>query len=164
MATAVGVAIGIWVICAVIVASDARNLGVKAFTLQQHYGRKFKLDASANGWFVFTLLFGVIGLICYLAVRPRYVEIKEGRVAQRFQASQLSLSDSAIPPVPAATIPRPPVPSPSTRAATPTPPPPGTPAGWFSDPVGQYEHRYWDGSRWTEHVVSASGEQTTHFL
>lgn len=27
-----------------------------------------------------------------------------------------------------------------------------TPAGWFADPFGQAHLRYWDGSRWTEHV------------
>lgn len=27
-----------------------------------------------------------------------------------------------------------------------------TSAGWFADPTGRSEHRYWDGNRWTEHV------------
>jgi hypothetical protein len=26
------------------------------------------------------------------------------------------------------------------------------PAGWFADPGGRHELRYWDGQRWTEHV------------
>lgn len=26
------------------------------------------------------------------------------------------------------------------------------PAGWHPDPTGRYEHRYWDGSAWTQHV------------
>lgn len=26
------------------------------------------------------------------------------------------------------------------------------PAGWHVDPFGRYERRYWEGSRWTEHV------------
>ena len=26
------------------------------------------------------------------------------------------------------------------------------PAGWFADPGGRHEFRYWDGQRWTEHV------------
>lgn len=29
-----------------------------------------------------------------------------------------------------------------------------SPAGWFPDPHRRYEMRYWDGSRWTEHVTS----------
>ena len=28
------------------------------------------------------------------------------------------------------------------------------PAGWYPDPSGRHEHRYWDGTRWTEHVAS----------
>lgn len=28
------------------------------------------------------------------------------------------------------------------------------PAGWFADPFGRHEHRYWDGAQWTEHVGS----------
>ncbi|WP_344785235.1 phospholipid scramblase-related protein [Microbacterium kribbense] len=33
-----------------------------------------------------------------------------------------------------------------------------SPSGWFPDPFGRHEHRYWDGLRWTEHVGS-SGRQ-----
>ena len=34
------------------------------------------------------------------------------------------------------------------------------PAGWYADPAGRYELRYWDGNAWTEHV-SRSGQQFT---
>ena len=34
--------------------------------------------------------------------------------------------------------------------------------GWYADPAGRFEHRYWDGHRWTSHVraggVSATDE------
>lgn len=30
--------------------------------------------------------------------------------------------------------------------------------GWFPDPFGRYEHRWWDGQLWTEHVGSAGGQ------
>jgi uncharacterized protein DUF4328/uncharacterized protein DUF2510 len=38
------------------------------------------------------------------------------------------------------------------------PPPPAAPralppAGWFPDPGGRHEHRYWDGAEWTDHVA-----------
>lgn len=36
----------------------------------------------------------------------------------------------------------------------------GTPAGWYHDPSGRYELRYWNGSEWTEHV-SRAGQQYT---
>jgi len=35
-----------------------------------------------------------------------------------------------------------------------------TPAGWYHDPSGRYELRYWDGSQWTEHVARG-GQQFT---
>jgi len=34
------------------------------------------------------------------------------------------------------------------------PPPP--PAGWYADPSGRHELRYWSGAIWTEHVADAS--------
>ncbi len=27
-----------------------------------------------------------------------------------------------------------------------------TPAGWFPDPSGRHQRRYWDGISWTQHV------------
>jgi hypothetical protein len=36
----------------------------------------------------------------------------------------------------------------------------GTPAGWYADPLGKYEHRYWDGSAWTENVATAGVTST----
>jgi hypothetical protein len=35
-----------------------------------------------------------------------------------------------------------------------------TPAGWYPDPSGRYEMRYWDGDKWTEHV-SRQGQTFT---
>src|SRR3954462_3883542 len=34
-----------------------------------------------------------------------------------------------------------------------------TPAGWFADPLGRHEMRYYDGQQWTEHV-SSHGRQS----
>ncbi len=31
----------------------------------------------------------------------------------------------------------------------------GPPAGWFADPSGRHQQRYWDGVAWTEHVADA---------
>lgn len=31
----------------------------------------------------------------------------------------------------------------------------GVVAGWYADPTGRNQQRYWDGSRWTDHVASA---------
>jgi hypothetical protein len=35
-----------------------------------------------------------------------------------------------------------------------------TPAGWYPDPSGRFEMRYWDGNAWSEHV-SRQGQQYT---
>jgi hypothetical protein len=37
---------------------------------------------------------------------------------------------------------------------------PSVPAGWYADPAGRFELRYWDGGTWTEHV-SRAGQQYT---
>lgn len=29
---------------------------------------------------------------------------------------------------------------------------PSVPADWYKDPAGRFEFRYWDGTKWTEHV------------
>jgi hypothetical protein len=34
------------------------------------------------------------------------------------------------------------------------------PAGWYADPAGRFELRYWDGDKWTEYV-SRGGQQFT---
>jgi hypothetical protein len=35
------------------------------------------------------------------------------------------------------------------------PPPPSTPRSWLADPSGRHELRYWDGTKYTEHVADA---------
>jgi len=49
--------------------------------------------------------------------------------------------------------------APAARAPEPAPSP-AVPAGWYADPAGRYELRYWDGGTWTEHV-SRAGQQFT---
>ena len=58
----------------------------------------------------------------------------------------------AAPSIPAATEPAP--------AAAPAAAEPAVPAGWYADPSGRFELRYWDGAAWTEHV-SRAGQQFT---
>lgn len=51
-------------------------------------------------------------------------------------------------------------PAASAPTAPSTPATPSVPAGWYHDPAGRFELRYWDGSAWTEHV-SRNGQQYT---
>ncbi len=37
---------------------------------------------------------------------------------------------------------------------------PSVPAGWYADPAGRFDLRYWDGGKWTEHVARG-GQQYT---
>jgi hypothetical protein len=46
------------------------------------------------------------------------------------------------------------------RQIVPPPSPPaGTQPGWYDDPCGRWEKRYWDGSVWTAHVADLSGKK-----
>ena len=47
-----------------------------------------------------------------------------------------------------------------TTAYQPAAAAPAVPAGWYADPAGRFELRYWDGGTWTEHV-SRAGQQFT---
>lgn len=38
-----------------------------------------------------------------------------------------------------------------------------TPAGWQPDPTGRHEHRYWDGTTWTDNVSDAGTAATDPF-
>jgi hypothetical protein len=51
-----------------------------------------------------------------------------------------------------------PEPEPAAEAAPPVES--AVPAGWYADPSGRFELRYWDGTAWTEHV-SRAGQQFT---
>jgi hypothetical protein len=37
-----------------------------------------------------------------------------------------------------------------------------TPAGWYADPSGSGQQRYWDGTQWTEHYAPAPGYAQPH--
>jgi uncharacterized Tic20 family protein len=41
-------------------------------------------------------------------------------------------------------------------AATPPPNTPQTPPGWYADPGGSSQQRWWDGNQWTDHLQGAS--------
>src|SRR5688572_22512252 len=37
------------------------------------------------------------------------------------------------------------------------------PAGWLPDPSGKHDHRYWDGTQWTDNVSDAGVASTDPF-
>jgi len=62
------------------------------------------------------------------------------------------------PPQPGSAFPGHPAPGPvgvGPDAGPPVPLPPPTPRAWLPDPGGRHELRYWDGTKFTEHVADA---------
>jgi hypothetical protein len=68
-------------------------------------------------------------------------------------------ADTGFPPVATEPAPAEPTPEPAAEPATQAAAS-AAPAGWYADPSGRYELRYWDGGTWTEHV-SRAGQQYT---
>lgn len=71
--------------------------------------------------------------------------------------------EPASQPQPAAQPEPEPAPAPAPQpepAPVQTPATPAVPSGWYADPSGRFELRYWDGNAWTEHVARA-GQQFT---
>lgn len=92
----------------------------------------------------------------------------EEPVAASPWAAETSTAAPAAEPTPT-TEPAPVEPAPAEPAAyapvsAPTQPAqpaqPQVPAGWYADPSGRFELRYWDGNGWTEHVARG-GQQST---
>jgi hypothetical protein len=87
-------------------------------------------------WFVAsTLLSGLASVVG--AVTLRSLVARQERYAERFNLRDATAARSYR--------------SASTGA---------TPPGWFPDPAGRFDHRWWDGARWTE-TVSRNGSTTT---
>jgi hypothetical protein len=69
-------------------------------------------------------------------------------------------SETTFPPVAEPAPVAEPTPEPATEPAAQAAAASAAPAGWYADPSGRYELRYWDGGTWTEHV-SRAGQQYT---
>lgn len=39
-----------------------------------------------------------------------------------------------------------------------------SPAAWHTDPTGKHDHRWWDGTKWTEHVADAGESKIDHLM
>ena len=68
--------------------------------------------------------------------------------------------DDPVEPSPRRRLPPPRSDAPSAAAAPADRADAAVPAGWYADPAGRFELRYWDGGTWTEHV-SRAGQQFT---
>lgn len=82
--------------------------------------------------------------MCGLQLRIERSEAEE--MAARAGTAHGPVADPVAPPVPYG--------DPSAVSAPVVPLSPGPPAGWYPDPSGAYQRRFWDGARWTEAVDS----------
>ncbi len=128
------------------------------------------LNEQADGWEVIGVVNGTDNSVCaLLRVAPATQATSADTTPASTTASTgaASTAGSAYQPAPAQ-----PAYGAQTTAAygsqtatpyqqhTPAPARPAVPAGWYADPAGRFELRYWDGSAWTEHV-SRAGQQYT---
>ena len=69
-----------------------------------------------------------------------------------------AVAPEPAPPVASTPVGMAPISTPTYQPAAATAP--AVPAGWYADPAGRFDLRYWDGGAWTEHV-SRAGQQYT---
>jgi hypothetical protein len=99
--------------------------------------------ADARPWRTLAALIGLAGvaLAAWLLLK---VSERQQVLAERFQ-----LVGSGSPPF----APTPFAPAPYGHAGAPV----SFPPGWFADPWGRFQLRWWDGTRWTAHVSTGGG-------
>jgi len=118
---------------------------------------------AADGWSVVQIVPAGTVIVAYLS-RPATGASSDAATTATAATAAVAATAAATPvvdaPAPA------PAPAPAAEpmaAAAPAPAPApadAVPAGWYPDPSSRFELRYWDGTRWTEHV-SRGGQQST---
>ena len=118
---------------------------------------------AAEGWSVVQIVPAGTVIVAYLS-RPATGASPDAATTATAATAAVAATAAATPvvdaPAPA------PAPAPAAEpmaAAAPAPAPApadAVPAGWYPDPSSRFELRYWDGTRWTEHV-SRGGQQST---
>ncbi len=133
-------------------------------------------EKSAAGWSVVSIVTTASEVTAFLSREARSAPAASASAASS-TAAFTPLSGSApvaepagwaVAPEPAPAASMPTQTSPATTMApisTPAYQPaaaatPAVPAGWYADPAGRFDLRYWDGGAWTEHV-SRAGQQYT---
>jgi hypothetical protein len=112
-------------------------------------------QASSDGWSVVSIVNAGSDIVAYLS-RPNS-EVRQETAAPAAEPADaggvgwgMQSGTSASAPDAAETSSA----SSNTSSAS------AAPAGWYADPSGRFELRYWNGSKWTEHV-SRAGQQST---
>lgn len=112
---------------------------------------------AADGWSVVQIVPAGTVIVAYLS-RPATGASSDTATTATAATAAVAATAAATPVVDA------PAPEPMAAAAPAPAPAPApadaVPAGWYPDPSSRFELRYWDGTRWTEHV-SRGGQQST---
>lgn len=113
-------------------------------------------QASSDGWSVVSIVNAGSDIVAYLSrpiseageqtAAPAAEPADAGEVGWGMQSETSASAPDAAETSTAS--------SSSTAAAS------AAPAGWYADPSGRFELRYWNGDKWTEHV-SRAGQQST---
>ena len=112
---------------------------------------------AADGWSVVQIVPAGTVIVAYLS-RPATGAPSDAATTATAATAAVAATAAATPVVDA--------PAPEHMAAAAPAPAPApapadaVPAGWYPDPSSRFELRYWDGTRWTEHV-SRGGQQST---
>ena len=120
-------------------------------------------EKSSDGWSVVSIVAAGANVVAYLQREADPNAAAQPAAAQPVPVEEPAgwasapESTASEPVVVVASTPEP-TPEPVVQAAASADP--AVPAGWYADPSGRFELRYWDGSAWTEHV-SRAGQQAT---
>ena len=115
---------------------------------------------SAEGWTVVSIVPAAQSIVAYLS-RPSGSPTVASALVASTSASLSPEPASAAPASSTSANPSPTVsPTPASSSMVDSSSAPAVPSGWYADPSGRFEIRYWDGENWTEHV-SRGGQQST---
>lgn len=122
-------------------------------------------EQSRDGWSVVAIVPTGSTVTAYLA---READSSASAGAPAFAVSTAAPEPAVAEPTVFEPVVIDPAPQPAVVVVTPDPTPAvqvaapaqvsAAPAGWYADPAGRFELRYWDGGTWTEHV-SRGGAQ-----
>ena len=127
-------------------------------------------EKSADGWHIVGIVTTTTEVTAFLSREAKSVPAAATPSTSTSAFTPLTASTPAAEPAGWAVAPEP-APTaantPTTMAPISTPAyqpaaaaTPAVPAGWYADPAGRFDLRYWDGGAWTEHV-SRAGQQYT---
>jgi hypothetical protein len=87
---------------------------------------------------IFVDFFAIVALIYWFNIRKKLIEVERAAAAGQFEPAHLTYGGWEPAPIF----------------------PPSCPPGWFPDPGGQHQFRWWDGVGWTDQTWNAPTART----